>query len=149
MSLEQDIMVELKAAMLAKNEAGLRALRAIKAAILNAKTSGSGTELTADDEMKILQKLVKQRKESLEIYQQQQRDDLAKTEMEELQVIEKFLPQMMTEEEIKSALTGIIESVGAKSPADMGKVMGAANKQFAGKADNRIVSTLVKQLLGG
>ncbi len=149
MSLEQDIMVELKAAMLAKNEAGLRALRAIKAAILNAKTSGSGTELTADDEMKILQKLVKSRKESLEIYQQQQRDDLAKTEIEELQVIEKFLPQMMTEDEIKAALTGIIESVGAKSPADMGKVMGAANKQFAGKADNRIVSTLVKQLLGG
>ena len=148
MSLEQKIMPELKAAMLAKDEAKLRALRAIKSAILIVKTSEAGKELTEEDETKMLQKLVKQRKESIDIYLQQNREDLAKTEQEELAVIELFLPKMMGEDEIREALKGIIESVGAKSPAEMGKVMGAATKHFAGTADNKIVSMLVKQMLG-
>ena len=148
MSLEQKIMPELKAAMLAKDEAKLRALRAIKSAILIVKTSEAGKELTEEDEMKMLQKLVKQRKESIDIYLQQNREDLAKTEQEEVAVIELFLPTMMSEDEIREALKGIIESVGAKSPAEMGKVMGAATKHFAGTADNKIVSMLVKQMLG-
>jgi hypothetical protein len=148
MSLEQKIMPELKAAMLAKDEAKLRALRAIKSAILLAKTSEAGKELSEEDETKMLQKLVKQRKESIDIYMQQNRADLAKTEQEEVAVIELFLPKMMSEDEIREALKGIIESVGAKSPAEMGKVMGAATKHFAGTADNKIVSMLVKQMLG-
>jgi len=141
-------MPELKAAMLAKDEAKLRALRAIKSAILLAKTSEAGKELSEEDETKMLQKLVKQRKESIDIYMQQNRADLAKTEQEEVAVIELFLPKMMSEDEIREALKGIIESVGAKSPAEMGKVMGAATKHFAGTADNKIVSMLVKQMLG-
>jgi len=147
MALEQNIMAELKAAMLAKDEAKLRALRAIKAAIILLKTSEAGKEITEEDEMKMLQKLVKQRKESIDIYTKQGREDLAKTEQEEVAVIELFLPQMMSEEEIRVALKGIIASVGATSAAEMGKVMGAANKAFAGKADNKIVSVLVKEML--
>ena len=147
MALEQSIMAELKAAMLAKDEAKLRALRAIKAAIIILKTSEAGKEITEEDEMKMLQKLVKQRKESIDIYTKQGREDLAKTEQEEVAVIELFLPQMMSEEEIRIALKDIIASVGATSPAEMGKVMGAANKAFAGKADNKIVSALVKEML--
>ncbi len=148
MSLEQNIMADLKAAMLAKNEAALRGLRAIKSAILLAKTGGSSSELSSEDEIKLLQKLVKQRKESVDIYNQQNRPDLAKGELEEIAVIEKFLPQMMSEDEIKAAVQGIITATGATSAADLGKVMGAATKQLAGKADNKIVATLVKQLLG-
>jgi uncharacterized protein YqeY len=149
MTLEEKINADLKTAMLAKNEGALRALRAVKAAILLAKTSGSGIGLTGDDEIKLLQKLVKQRKESLEIYKQQNREDLAKAEQEELDVIEKFLPAQMSEAEIKTILQQIISTMGATSPGDMGKVMGAASKQLAGKADNKLVSQLVKQLLGG
>ena len=140
-------MAELKAAMLAKDEAKLRALRAIKAAIILLKTSEAGKEITEEDEMKMLQKLVKQRKESIDIYTKQGREDLAKTEQEEVAVIELFLPKMMSEEEIRVALKDIIASVGATSAAEMGKVMGAANKAFAGKADNKIVSVLVKEML--
>ena len=103
--------------------------------------------MTEADELKILQKLVKQRKESLDIYSQQNRADLAKTESDEIAVIEKFLPQLMNEDEIKAVLKTIIETTGAKQPSDMGKVMGAASKQLAGKADNKLVSELVKQLL--
>jgi len=148
MSLEQKIMAELKTAMLAKDEAGLRSLRAVKAAILLAKTAeGGGGELKEDDEIKLLQKLVKQRKDSLEIFQQQNRTDLAKKEEEEIAVIEKFLPKQMTADEVKGALIKIIEQVGASSPADMGKVMGAATKQLAGKADGKTISALVKELL--
>ena len=146
MTLEEKINPELKAAMLAKDEAALRALRAVKSAILLAKTSGGGS-ISPEEEMKMLQKLVKQRKESVEIYQNQNRADLAKSEIEEIAVIEKFLPQQMGEPEIRSELTRIIGEVGAKSPQDMGKVMGAASKFFAGKADNKIVSQLVKELL--
>jgi len=148
MALEQQITVELKAAMLAKNEVALRSLRAIKAAILLAKTAeGSGGELKEEDEIKLLQKLVKQRKDSLEIFQQQNRADLAQKEQEEIAVIEKFLPKQMSAEELKSFLTNLITEVGATSPADMGKVMGAATKQLAGKADGKAISAAVKELL--
>jgi uncharacterized protein YqeY len=148
MALEQNIMTELKAAMLAKDEAKLRGLRAIKSAILLAKTSGTAGELSEADEIKLLQKLVKQRKESLEIYEKQGREDLASGERQEIEVIEKFLPQMMSEEQVRAELKSIIASVGATSAAEMGKVMGAATKHFAGKADNKMVSALVKELLG-
>lgn len=148
MSLEQKIMTELKAAMLSKDEAALRSLRAVKAAILLAKTSEGGSgELKEEDEIKLLQKLVKSRKDSLEIYQQQNRPDLAKKEEEEIAVIEKFLPKQLSPEEIKTALAAIIAETGASSPADMGKVMGVAIKQLAGKADGKTISALVKELL--
>ncbi len=139
-------MADLKAAMLAKNEAGLRAIRAIKSAILLAKTSGGG-ELKPEDEVKMLQKLVKQRQESIEIYKTQNRDDLAKPEMEEVEIISKYLPAMMSEEEVREAVKAAISSTGASSPAEMGKVMGVVTKQLAGKADNKLVSALVKELL--
>ena len=148
MTLEEKINSDLKTAMLAKDEASLRALRAIKQVILIAKTSGSGTA-SSEDEMKMLQKLVKQRKESVDIFRQQNREDLTKGELEEIAVIERYLPKQMGEEEIKAELQKIITQAGATSPADLGKVMGMASKHFAGKADNKIVSQLVKQLLGG
>jgi uncharacterized protein YqeY len=148
MSLEQKVMGELKTAMLAKDEAGLRSLRAIKAAIIVAKTAeGAKGEITEDDEIKLLQKLVKSRKDSLEIFQQQNRPELAKKEEEEIAVIEKFLPKQMSAEEIKAAVAAIIAETGASSPADMGKVMGVATKQLAGKADGKTISALVKELL--
>jgi len=148
MGLEQKIMAELKTAMLAKDEVGLRSLRAIKAALLLVKTSeGGGGELKVEDEIKLLQKLVKQRKDSLEIFQQQNRPDLAQKELEEIAVIEKFLPKQLSAEELKEALIKIIAETGASSPADLGKVMGIATKQFAGKADGKTVSSLLKELL--
>lgn len=148
MGLEQKIMTELKAAMLAKDEAALRSLRAVKAAILLAKTAEGGSgELKEEEEIKLLQKLVKQRKDSLEIFQQQNRTDLAQKEQEEIAIIEKFLPRQMSPDEIKTELAAIIASVGAQSPADMGKVMGVATKQLAGKADGKTISALVKELL--
>jgi uncharacterized protein len=148
MGLEQKIMAELKTAMLAKDEAGLRSLRAIKAAILLVKTAeGSAGELKEEGEIKLLQKLVKQRKDSLEIFLQQNRADLAKKEEEEIAVIEKFLPKQLSTEELKEALAKIITDVGASTPADLGKVMGVASKQFAGKADGKTISALVKELL--
>lgn len=141
-------MGELKTAMLAKDEKALRSLRAIKAAILLAKTSeGAGGELKEDDEIKLLQKLVKQRKDSHEIFQQQNRTDLAQKEKEEIEIIEKFLPKQLSADEIKAELSAIISEVGASSPADMGKVMGAATKKLAGKADGKTISALVKELL--
>ena len=148
MSLEQKIMSELKTAMLAKDEKALRSLRAIKAAILLAKTSeGAAGELKEDDETKLLQKLVKQRKDSLEIYQQQNRADLAQKEQEEIEIIEKFLPKQLSADELKTEVSAIIQEVGASSPADMGKVMGAATKKLAGKADGKTISALVRELL--
>ena len=148
MSLEQKIMGELKTAMLAKDEKALRSLRAIKAAILLAKTSeGASGELKEDDEIKLLQKLVKQRKDSLEIYQQQNRTDLAQKESEEIEIIEKFLPTQLSVDELRSEVAAIISEVGASSPADMGKVMGAATKKLAGKADGKTISALVKEML--
>ena len=148
MSLEQKIMTELKTAMLAKDEAALRSLRAIKAAILLAKTAeGASGELKEEEEIKLLQKLVKQRKDSLEIFQQQNRTDLAKKEQEEIVIIEKFLPRQLSAEELKQALAKIIADTGATSPSDLGKVMGIASKQLAGKADGKTISALVKELL--
>jgi uncharacterized protein len=147
MSLEQNIMAQMKDAMKAKDEAGLRGLRAIKAAILLAKTSGAGAEITADDEIKLLQKLIKQRKDSLDIYRQQNRADLAQKEEEEIAIIEKFLPKQMDVDELKTVIAGIITETGASSPADMGKVMGVASKQLAGKADGKTISAIVKELL--
>ncbi|MBS0028500.1 GatB/YqeY domain-containing protein [Chitinophaga sp. 22321] len=148
MSLELNINAEIKTAMLGKKEADLRALRAIKAAILVAKTAeGASGDLTEADESKILQKLAKQRKDSLEIFRAQNREDLAVKEEEELVVIERFLPKQMSEAELRTAITDIITSTGASSPADMGKVMGVATKQLAGKADGKAISALVKELL--
>jgi uncharacterized protein YqeY len=148
MNLEQNTMAELKTAMLAKDEKTVRSLRAIKAAIILAKTSeGANGEITEDGEIKLLQKLVKQRKDSLEIYRQQKREDLAKKEEEEIEVIEKFLPKQLSGDELKEVLQIIIAETGASSPADMGKVMGLANKQLAGKADGKTISTVVKELL--
>ena len=148
MSLEQNIMAEMKEAMKSKNEAVLRGLRAIKAEIIKAKTEpGANGQISEDTELKMLQKMVKQRKDSLEIFQKQNRPELAQKEQEEIDVIEKFLPKQMSEAELKDALAKIIEEVGASSPADMGKVMGAATKQLAGKADGKAISAAVKVLL--
>lgn len=147
MSLEQNIMAQMKDAMKAKDEAGLRGLRAIKAAILLAKTSGGSGEITADDEIKLLQKLVKQRKDSLDIFRQQNRADLAQKEEEEIAIIEKFLPKQMDGEELKTIIADIIAQTGASSAADMGKVMGVASKQLAGQADGKTISAVVKELL--
>lgn len=147
MSLEQSIMADLKAAMLAKNEAGLRAIRAIKSAILLAKTSAGGKELSSEDEVKMLQKLVKQRQESISIYEAQQREDLAAPEREEVAIISKYLPEMMSEEDVRKTVKAAIEQTGAKSAAEMGKVMGVVTKALAGKADNKMVSAIVKELL--
>jgi uncharacterized protein YqeY len=146
MSLEQAINDGIKAAMKARNEPELRGLRAIKSAILLEKTAGKG-ELDAAGELKMLQKLAKQRKDSLDIFRSQKREDLARKEEEELAVIERFLPRQMSEEELRNALKEIIATTGASSPADMGKVMGVASKQLAGKADGKTISALVKELL--
>jgi uncharacterized protein YqeY len=141
-------MAEMKDAMKAKDEASLRGLRAIKAEIIKAKTEpGVNGELSEDTENKMLQKMMKQRKDSLEIYRAQKREDLAKKEEEEIAIIEKFLPKQMDEAELKEAVKTIIEQVGASSPADMGKVMGIATKQLAGKADGKTISATVKELL--
>jgi hypothetical protein len=148
MNLEQKVMAEMKDAMKAKDEASLRGLRAIKAAIIIAKTAeGAKGELSEDDEMKMLQKLVKQRKDSLDIYKQQNRPDLAKKEEEEIAVIEKFLPKQLSETELKEELKKIIQETGAKSPADIGKVMGIATKKLSGKADGKTISAAAKELL--
>jgi uncharacterized protein len=148
MNLEQKIMAEMKEAMKAKNEATLRGLRAIKAEIIKAKTEpGAGGEISEEKETTMLQKMMKQRKDSLEIYQQQSRPDLAQKEQEEIAIIEKFLPKQMSAEELKAALQEIIADTGASSPADMGKVMGQATKQLAGKADGKTISATVKELL--
>jgi uncharacterized protein len=148
MSLEQTIMADLKVAMRSKDEKALRSLRAIKAAIIIAKTSeGAGGEVSAEEEMKILQKLVKQRKDSLQIYQQQNRADLALTEEEEIEIIEKYLPKQLDADAIKEALTQIIKDLGAASMADMGKVMGLANQQLAGQADGKTINSIAKELL--
>lgn len=148
MSLEQKIMAELKTAMLAKDEKTIRSLRAIKAAIINAKTSeGAGGQVTEEGENKLLQKMVKQRKDSLEIFEKQNREDLAQKEREELEVIERFLPRQLSTDQIKERVKKIIEETGATSQADFGKVMGSASKQLAGQADGKIISAVVKELL--
>lgn len=148
MSLEEKVMGGMKDAMKAKDEALLRGLRAIKAEIIKAKTEpGANGQITEEQEQKLLQKLVKQRKDSLEIYQQQNRADLAQKETEEIGVIEQFLPKQLTQEELDSAVALIIAETGASSAADMGKVMGVASKQLAGKADGKAIAAAVKALL--
>ncbi|MDP3394404.1 GatB/YqeY domain-containing protein [Sediminibacterium sp.] len=148
MSLEEKVMGGMKDAMKAKDEALLRGLRAIKAEIIKAKTEpGANGVISEEQEQKLLQKLVKQRKDSLDIYQQQNRADLAQKEIEEIGVIEKFLPKQLTQEELDAAITAILAETGASSAADMGKVMGVASKQLAGKADGKAIAATVKALL--
>lgn len=148
MALEAQIMAEMKEAMKAKDEATLRGLRAIKAEIIKAKTApGAAGTIDEATEQKFLQKMMKQRKDSLEIFEQQQREDLAVKEREEIAVIEKFLPKQLSESELTEIIKTIIADIGAKTPADLGKVMGAATKQLAGKADGKMVSSIVKSLL--
>jgi len=149
MSLEQKIMTELKTAMLAKDEKTVRSLRAIKAAIINAKTSeGAGGQIKEEDENRLLHKMVKQRKDSLEIFVQQSREDLAQKEREELEVIERFLPKQLSPEQLEEKIKKIIQETGATSQADFGKVMGNASRQLAGEADGKAISTVLKKLLG-
>lgn len=148
MSLKTQIDADIKAAMLAREAGKLLALRDIKKLILLEETKeGKSGELTADEEMKILQKAVKQRKDSVEIYRQQNRPDLLEKELAEIAVIEAYLPKQLSEEEVAEKLKEIIARVGASAPSDMGKVMGVATKELAGLAEGKLISTLVKSLL--
>jgi len=147
MSLESRIMGDLKEAMKSKDQAALRAIRAIKAAILLVKTDGSSTDLDQAGEIKLVQKLIKQRQDSLDIYVKQGREDLAATEKEEIAVLQKYLPEQLSEEELTPILKEIIESSGASSMKDMGKVMGMASQKLAGKADGKTISSIIKNLL--
>ena len=148
MALEEQIMAEMKDAMKAKNEGVLRSLRAIKAEIIKAKTDpGAGGTIDEATEQKFLQKMMKQRRDSLEIFEKQGREDLAAKEKEEMAVIEKFLPKQLDDAAIREVVAAIIAETGASSPAGMGKVMGAASKQLAGKADGKTISNIVKELL--
>jgi uncharacterized protein YqeY len=148
MSLETTINENLKKAMLAKDEKGLRALRAIKAAILLAKTAeGAGMEMSEEAEIKLLQKLVKQRKDSIEIFEKQNRADLSIKEKEEVEVIEQYLPKQLDEAELRTIIKGIIQQAGVSSISGLGQVMGIASKQLAGKADGKTISAIVKELL--
>ncbi|MDH5415029.1 MAG: GatB/YqeY domain-containing protein [Flavobacteriaceae bacterium] len=148
MSLQKKVMDKLKEAMKSKDTVALESLRAIKSAILLAQTDkGAKAELTEVDELKLLQRLVKQRKDSAAVYLEQGREDLAKPELEQVAVIEQFLPEQMSEEAIKNAVALIIAQAGASSMKDMGKVMGIASQQLAGKADGKTISNVVKALL--
>ncbi|MEL6388827.1 MAG: GatB/YqeY domain-containing protein [Bacteroidota bacterium] len=147
MSLENTLMADLKEAMKSKDQASLRGIRAIKAAILLAKTDGSGKELDSAGEIKLLQKLVKQRQESLDIYEKQGREDLASVEKEEIAVIQKYLPAQMSDDEIKAIVQEVMTKTGASGMKDMGKVMGAASAKLAGRADGKTLAAIVKELL--
>lgn len=148
MALQENINTAIKAAMLAKDEVRLRSLRAIKAALLIANTEkGANEALSEEAEIKVLQKLVKQRKDSAEIYLQQNREDLYKIEKEEQEVIESYLPKQLSKEELAEEIKKIIDQVGAQDIKDIGKVMGAANKSLAGKADGKTISEVVKSIL--
>lgn len=148
MSLQTKVMDALKEAMKAKDTIALESLRAIKSAILLAKTeAGAAAELAEEEELKLLQKLVKQRKDSAALYAQQGRNDLAEPELAQVAVIEKFLPKQLSEAEVTEAVKAIITEVGATSAKDMGKVMGVATKQLAGKTDGKVISAIVKSLL--
>jgi hypothetical protein len=148
MNLEAKINNDLKDAMRAKDEARLRGVRAVKAAILLAKTDGSGQEVTPEREIQLLQKLIKQRQDSLQIYETQNRADLAIKEREEIEVIQAYLPAQLSEEELSEKISAIIAELGATSVKDMGRVMGAATKALAGQADGKAISAKVKDLLG-
>ena len=148
MSLQANIDQDIKTAMLAKNEAGLRGLRAIKSALLVAKTEkGASQNIDEAAELKVLQKLVKQRKESAAIYQEQNRPDLYQIEAEEIAVIEAYLPKSLDKEEVEAVIRSLIAQSGASGMQDMGKIMGLATKELAGQADGKLISELVKQLL--
>jgi len=148
MSLQAEVMTAMKEAMKAKDTNALTSLRAIKSALLIAQTeSGAKEELTEDQELKLLQKLVKQRKDSATIFTEQGRDDLAQPELDQAKVIEQFLPEQMSEEEIEKIVIDIIAKTGAEGMKDMGKVMGVTSSQLAGKADGKTISTIVKQKL--
>ena len=147
MSLQKQIDQDIKQAMLAKEKDKLVALRAIKSALLLAKTEKGTAELSDEAELKLLQKLVKQRKESAEIYQQQGRKDLADQELDEAKIIENYLPEPMSDEELTGIIKVIIDEVGASTMADMGKVMGIANKKLTGKAEGKAIAEKVKSLL--
>ena len=147
MSLESRIMPDLKEAMKSKDQAALRGIRAIKAAILLVKTDGTGKELDEAAEIKLVQKLIKQRQDSLDIYKEQGRDDLASVEEEEIAVLKRYLPEQLSEEELIPLIKGFISESGAESMRDMGKVMGLASQKLAGKADGKTISSLVKNLL--
>lgn len=148
MSLKQQIDTDIKNAMLAKNKEELEALRSIKSMILLAETEkGSVSEISSDTESKILMKAAKQRKESADIFQQQNRSDLAERELFQLDVINRYLPKQLSSDELTAELTKIIGEAGAKGPQDMGKVMGIATKKLAGKADGKLISDVVKKLL--
>ena len=147
MSLEEKINNDIKEAMKAKDQGWLRGVRAVKAAILLAKTDGSGGEIDADREIKILQKLVKQRQDSLAIYETQNRQDLATVEKEEIEVIQRYLPKQMTIEELEGFISDLIKENNASGVKDMGKIMGLATKGLAGKADGKAIAEIVKKLL--
>jgi uncharacterized protein YqeY len=147
MALESTIMEDMKAAMKAKDKVALRGIRAIKSAIQLAKTDGTNTELDEAGEIKMLQKLAKQREDSLDIYIKQNREDLAQVEREELAVIKKYLPAQMSADELKPLIQEIISSTGASGMKDMGKVMGMASAKLAGKSDGKTISSIVKELL--
>ena len=147
MSMEQQIQQDIKAAMLAKEKVRLESLRAIKAAILLAKTADGSQSIADEAVVKIIQKLVKQRKETAEIYKQQNREELAAQELAEAAAMEVYLPKQLSEEELEAELRKIIAQVGATGPQDMGKVMGTATKALAGKAEGRMISAMVKKLL--
>jgi uncharacterized protein YqeY len=147
MSLEKTINKELVLAMKAKDAISLRGIRAIKAAILLTKTDGSGSDLDTASEIKLLQKLVKQRNDSYDIYVKQNREDLAKIEKEEIEIITRFLPAQLSAEEISAIVKQIVTETGASSMKDMGRVMGMASKKLAGKADGKTIASIVKSLL--
>ena len=147
MSLETKINNDLKTAMKAKDQVSLRGIRAIKSAIMLQKTDGSGIELDDASEIKLLQRLIKQRKDSLEIFEKQNREDLAVKEREEIEVISKYLPEQMSLEELEQKIKEIVEQTGASSMKDIGKVMGMASQKFAGKADGKTISGIVRNLL--
>ncbi len=147
MSLENTINEDLKTAMKAKDQISLRGIRAIKSAILIYNTSGAGDELNQEREIALLQKLVKQRQDSLDIFEKQGREDLAKIEREEIEVIMRYLPKQLSDDELKEAIKSIMSRLGANTMKDMGRVMGEASKEFAGKADGKTISAVVKALL--
>ncbi len=147
MGLQQDIMTAMKTAMKSKDQTALTALRAVKSEILLAKTSGANEELTEADEIKILQKLVKQRKDSAAIFLEQGRKDLALPEIDEAEVISQFLPEQLSAEEIEKVVVMTIDAIGASGMKDMGKVMGIVSKELAGQADGKAISTIVKAKL--
>lgn len=148
MSLEKRVMDDMKTAMKAKDKVALRSIRSLKSEILKFKTSGSGEELTAEGEIKMVQKMIKQRQESYDVYVQQGRDDLAGPEKEEMEILSKYLPEQLDEVALTEIISKVIADTGASSMRDMGKVMGIVSKQLAGKADGKMISTVVKSLLG-